>query len=195
MIPVARLTRSEVDFALDRWGLSRGPKCERALALVEELSCELVTWGETDPRFVPKDNGWDDGVTSLFMGAGTVGAALSSKAEMGDPWLKALTVAVLGKGQDIFFRMAEKRAKGKLEAIGPFHTPGSAGGLALSANVFLGELLAVDSIGISVLLDGSLRPSFSWMGVVPLGVGGEKVSSLCGRCPYSLGCPLKRGLE
>lgn len=189
---MARLTPLEVDLALARWKLSPSPFLDRALERVDELSSELLIWNLVSPDLVPKKGGWGERVTALILGAGTVGKALSTVAESGDPWLKAMTVAVLGKGQDRFFRISEMVAELRMEPIGAFYTPGSAGEMDLSVNSVIGPLLQVRSIGIDVLRDGGLNPSYSWIGIIPVGEGSDKVSFLCYRCPYRESCPLRR---
>ncbi len=189
---MARLTRADVEEALGRWNLSNDPSLDDALREVEELTLDVVGWTVVSPYQVPKKGGWGEGVTALVLGAGTVGPKLSSLAESGNPWLKAVTVAMLGKGQDRFFRIAEMVARLRLDPIGAFHTPGSAGEMDLSVNLTVGSLLDVRSLGIEVEPNGELSPSYSWIGVVPLGEGTDKVSFLCHRCPYSVSCPLRR---
>lgn len=189
---MASLTMADVEEALARWNLSNDPSLDDALKDVEELSAEVVGWTVVSPDQIPKKGGWGEGVTALVLGAGTVGTKLSSLAEYGDPWLKAMTVAMLGKGQDRFFKIVEAVGRLRLEPIGAFHTPGSAGEMDLSVNSIIGSLLDVRSIGIEVQQDGGLSPSYSWIGIVPLGEGAEKVSFLCHRCPYSESCPLRR---
>lgn len=189
---MGKLTKTDVEGALTRWRLPDHPSLEKALKKVEDLAVDLVAWAIVPPYRIHKDVGWENGVSALILGAGTVGGKLSSLAESGDPWLKAMTVAMLGKGQERFFRIAEMVARLRLDPIGAFHTPGSAGEMDLSVNSTIGSLLDVRSLGIEVQPNGELSPSYSWIGLVPLGEGTDKVSFLCHRCPYSISCPLRR---
>lgn len=186
------LNDDHVAEALRRWQLSPGPELDRARKRVRGLARGAILWGVVDPDELPRPGGWGSAVYRLVLGAGTVGRELTKAVEEGDPWLKAMATAALGQGQERFFRRVEEWARDARLPVGAFHTPGSAGEIPLTMNVPAGRLLRVDEIHVTVGPDGWLDPAYSWIGIVPLGSGGDRVSFLCGRCPYAPSCPLRR---
>jgi hypothetical protein len=188
----AVLSRSEVEDALYRWNLEEPDYIDGRLHRLYRLAKSVLAWAYMLPESVEKRGGWGPGVSSLMVGGGTVGEGLSRIAEEEGAFSAAMTIALLGKGQERFFEIVRSEGQRKGLPVGAFHTPGSAGGMDLSVNLDLGKGLPLDKLGISVLPDGQLSPSYSWIGVVPIGEGTDRVTFLCRGCPFHESCPLRR---
>ncbi|PIE54069.1 MAG: hypothetical protein CSA35_07850 [Dethiosulfovibrio peptidovorans] len=186
------LLDDDVTEALRRWALSFGPQLDRARMMVRSLAHGVLLWGVVDPGELVWTGSWGPDVLYLVLGAGTVGRALSQAVEEEGPWLKSMATAALGKGQERFFRRVEEWARGKRLPVGSFYAPGSAGALPLTLNVAVGQLLRLAEIDMIVHDDGRLEPTYSWVGMVPLGKGSDRVSFLCSECSYAPSCPLRR---
>ncbi len=186
------LDDEDVTDALRRWNLSPGAELARARETVRSLADGAILWGVVEPDALVWDGRWESRVSQLVLGAGTVGRTLSQAVENGGPYLKAIATAALGKGQERFFRRVEEWARENQLPVGAFYTPGSAGELPLTVNLSVGQLLCSAEIDMVVQPDGGLDPVYSWMGIVPLGEGSDRVSFLCGRCSYAPSCPLRR---
>ncbi|MEA3284839.1 MAG: hypothetical protein U9Q00_07730 [Synergistota bacterium] len=188
----AVLSRSEVEDALSRWNLEEPDSMDGRLHRLYRLAKPVLAWAYLSPESVERRGGWGPGVSSLMVGGGTVGDGLSRIAEEEGAFSAAMTIALLGKGQERFFEIVRSEGEGKGLPVGVFHTPGSAGNMDLSVNLDLGRGLPLEKLGMSVLPDGQLSPSYSWIGVVPIGEGTDKVTFLCRGCPFHESCPLRR---